>query len=224
MRKQRHTAPGGGQNLGRVGALGVLAAGALCAAVLSVASRVPPTPIDTETIPGIEIGSAPEGDVTPAVRKDRRSGSRQRDGKRASHAGDRRARNGGSGRNGSSRGNGARAGGSALPVVYRDSGDRPGQNADGGPWSGGGGTDRPVSGTGPGGGDGAQPRSVPAPAPATAQPSGGEEVIDDDGAAPVPTGTVESENESEGEVAAGTAPAAATPAPTLARFGDSDDE
>ena len=75
MQKQRHTAAGGGQNLGRVGAIGVLAAGALCAAVLSVASRVPPTPIDTERIPAVEIGSAIEGDVTPAVPRDRRSGS-----------------------------------------------------------------------------------------------------------------------------------------------------
>jgi hypothetical protein len=152
MQKQRHTAPGGGQNLGRVGALGVLAAGALCAAVLSVASRVPPTPIDTETIPGIEIGSAPESDVTPAVRKDRRSGGDRHGKARRSGARDRGSsrRRGG---NGGSHG-GVRAGGSAIPVAYRDSGDGAAQNSAGGPQTGGGAPDQPGSGTGPRGGSG----------------------------------------------------------------------
>jgi hypothetical protein len=212
-----------------VGALGVVAAGALCAGVLSVASRVPPTPIDTEQIPAIQIGGATKSDVAPAVRRDRPSNSRRRHGKRASDARDRRAG----------------AGGSALPVAYRDSGA--GQNAIGAPPPGDL-PNRPVSGTGPGagsGGDGpgapgnrgggrqpaggggggsrAQPRNVsaPAPAPAPAQPAGGEEAIDDD-AAPAPAGTAASEG--EGEVETGTEPAAAIPAPTLARSGDSDDE
>jgi hypothetical protein len=247
MQKQRHNAPGGGQNLGRVGALGVLAAGALCAAVLSVASRVPPTPINAERIPAVEIGSATEGDVTPALREDRRSGPRRRDGKRGSDAGDRRDR-GRRARNAGTRGDGVRAGGSAVPVAFRDSRGGAGQNAHGGPPSGGG-SDRPVSGTGPGpgsgddgpgapggrGGDGpqpgaggggevAQPRSAPEPAPAPAQPVGGEEAVDDNDTA-APTGTAASEGTGENEVEAETdpAPAAATPAPTLARSGDSDD-
>jgi hypothetical protein len=219
MRKQRQIAPGGGQNLGRVGALGVLAAGALCAAVVSVASRVPPTPINTERIPGVEIGSATNSDVTPADAGDRHG---------------RRSGKGGSRGRGGSRGKGARAGGSALPVVYRDSGgggtDR---RVPGGPRGGSGGDGPGARGDGgdggrqpgPGGRGGAQARDVPAPAPAPApgQPAGGEEAIDDDNSA-APTRTEATEDDDDVEVEAVTAPAAAIPGPTLARSGDSDDE
>jgi hypothetical protein len=143
MQRQRHNAPGGAQHLGRVGALGVVAAGALCAAVLSVASRVPPTPIDTERIPGIEIGPALEGDVTPAVRSDR--GSSSRDGARGSDA----------------RGRGDSPRGRAVPAAYGRSGGAAGQNVAGGPRSGDGARDEPVSGTRPGDGDGGGPSPGP---------------------------------------------------------------
>ena len=248
MRKQRHTARGGGQNLGRVGALGVLAAGALCAAVLSVASRVPPTPIDTAEIPSVEIGPPIEDAVTPPVRRDRRSGAR-RAGKRGSSARER----GGSerrARKDDSRGRGVRAGGSALPVAYGQSGGDSGRNAIARPQPGGR-SERPVSGTGPrpgsgggdpgapgnrdgarqsdpgggGGGNGGQPRNVPAPT--STQPAVGEAADDNDDAA-IPTATAASEDdgesESEGEVETDPVPAAAIPSPTLVRSGDSDPE
>ena len=239
MRKQRHTAPGGGQNLGRVGALGVLAAGALCAAVLSVASRVPPTPIDTAEIPSVEIGPPIEDAVTPPVRRDRRSGAR-RAGKRGSSArerggSDRRARKD------DSRGRGVRAGGSALPVAYGQSGGGSDGNAIARPEPGGG-SERPVSGTRPrrgsgggdpggeGGGNRAQPRNVPAPAPTPTQPAVHEAMAGDADDAATPTGTAASEDggysevEGEGEVETDPMPAAAIPSPTLTRSGDSDDE
>jgi hypothetical protein len=146
MRKQRHNAPGGGQNLGRVGAIGVLAAGALCAAVLSVASRVPPTPINAERIPAVEMGSANEGDVTPAVREDRQKGQRRHAAKRASHA--RHRGDGKRDRRARKRGDGVSASGSAVPVALSDSGGGAAKPAVGGPPSGGG-SDGPASGTGP---------------------------------------------------------------------------
>jgi hypothetical protein len=252
MPKQRHNASGGGQNLGRVGAVGVLAAGALCAAVLSVASRVPPTPIDTERIPSVEIGSATEGGVRSTVRKDRRSGSLRRDGKRTNSTD--RARHRGRRAAGGGRRGAARARGSALPVAYTGSGGGAGQNAVGGPQSGDG-SDRPVSGTGPGGGsggdgpgargnggggrqpapsgggggDGAQPRNVAAPAPAAPTPAPAPaaaqpaSVVEPvDDEASAPTETAASEDESESEPE--TEPAAAIRAPTLASAHDSDDE
>lgn len=71
MRKQRETASGGARQLSRLGAVGMLAAGALCAAVLSVASRVPPDPPDEGEIPGVVIGSSADGGTpAPAVRQD----------------------------------------------------------------------------------------------------------------------------------------------------------
>ena len=141
MRKQRHTAPGGARQLGRVGAIGVVAAGAMCAAVLSVASRVPPTPIDQEAIPGIQIGSATDGGVTPALR--RRASSPRRDRARGSDA---RGSGGDSGER-------SRA---AVPVAYGNAGGE-GQTAVAAPRSGGGLADQPDAGTGPAGGDGAGP-------------------------------------------------------------------
>jgi hypothetical protein len=227
MRKQRHTAPGGGQNLGRVGALGVLAAGALCAAVLSVASRVPPTPIDLDRIPSVEVGGAIEGEATPAVRHARRSDSRRRDGKRGSDGQDRASRRAGKGDSPGrgSRGERARAGGSALPTAYGDSGGGE-QNAVAGPRpggsDGGSGSERPVSGPG-GGSDGGSGSERPVSGPGGG--SGGD-AADDDEADPTLTAASEDDGESEGEeeVETDPAPAAAIPAPTLARSGDSDDE
>jgi hypothetical protein len=227
MRKQRHNAPGGGQNLGRVGAVGVIAAGALCAAVLSVASRVPPTPIDTEQIPNVEVGISTEGDTTRAVRQPRRSGSSRRDGKPARDARDStrlRARQAGKSRSRDA----VRAGGSALPVAHLDPGGSAGPNYAVGPRPSGGEPHQPPSGTGPGGssgGDGpgaqgnrgggrqpapgggagdaggAQPRNVAsAPAPAPTHPAVDEDPVDDDGdEAPAPTGTAASEDEGEDE-------------------------
>ena len=68
MRKQRDTASGGARQFGRVGALGVILAGALFAAVLSVVSRVPPDPVDQSEIPGIRIGNPSAGGPAPEVR------------------------------------------------------------------------------------------------------------------------------------------------------------
>jgi hypothetical protein len=68
MRKQRDTASGGARQFGRVGALGVILAGALFAAVLSVVSRVPPDPVDQSEIPGIRIGNPSGGAPAPAER------------------------------------------------------------------------------------------------------------------------------------------------------------
>src|ERR687895_1599926 len=127
MQRQRHNAPDGAQRVGRVGALGVVAAGALCAAVLSVASRVPPTPIDTDTIPGVEIGPALEGDAKPAVRSDRRGGSSPRDGARGSDA----------------RGRGDGTGGRAVPTAYGRPRGAPRPNAAGGPRARGGARHQP---------------------------------------------------------------------------------
>ena len=78
MRADRHTAPGGARQLGGVGALGVVVAGAMCAAVLSVASRVPPSPIDPEEIPAIVIGSAAGGSVVPLLSRDSRAAAPRR--------------------------------------------------------------------------------------------------------------------------------------------------
>jgi hypothetical protein len=242
MQQQRHTAPGGAQNLGRVGALAVVAAGALCAAVLSVASRVPPTPIDTDRIPGIEIGTTLEGDGTPAVRGD----------------GDSDARGGGDG-----------PGGRAVPVAYGRSSGGAEQNAAGERRSGDDTPNRPVSGTGPGGGpgdgagpvpgprdddsgggdrrspgtgggnrddEGAAPPGGPAPAPAPAaaasggdaepadaEPADAEPADSDEDDAPASVGTTARNDADEVEVETEPAPAAAIPAPTLDPADDSDD-
>jgi hypothetical protein len=132
MPPQPHTAPGGGQHLGRVGAIGVVAAGALCAAILSVATRVPPTPIDTERIPGIQIGTVVEDEVSPVVRSNREAVARA--GNRSRRAGARR-------------GDGDRA----VPAVYRNDGGRDAA-AGSGPDDGAAG--QPVAGNGPAGGPG----------------------------------------------------------------------
>jgi hypothetical protein len=240
MQKQRHNAPGGAQHLGRVGAVGVVAAGALCAAVLSVASRVPPTPIDTDRIPGIEIGPALEGDATPAVRRDGRAGSSARHAARGSDA----------------RGRGDSPGRRAVPAAYGKSGGAAGQNVAGGPRSSDGARDETVSGTGPGGGDdggpapgprrdgggggegrsprsgggnsddqGAVPPARPAPTPAAAASDGAAEPADpepadrepadeDEDAAPAPAASASRNDADEVEVETEPAPAAAIPAPT----------
>jgi hypothetical protein len=233
MRKQRHTPPGAAQQFGRVGAIGVVAAGALCAAVLSVASRVPPTPIETERIPAVEIGSATEDEATSAVRKDNRAGSRRREGSRRPGAQDRRRRGGSAGDTG------RRAGGSAVPVAYGDSVSGATDNLGVGPAPGNGMSDRPVTGTNPGGGrvnngPGTQPRSrpaptpPPAPAPAPAPAAGASQpVAEDDGAAATgATGTAASDEDADGdsEQESETASAASIPAPTPAGSDDSGDE
>ena len=199
----------------------------MCAAVLSVASRVPPTPIDQDAIPGIQIGSATDGGVTPALRS--RASSPRRDPARGSDS---------SGSGGDSRER-RRA---AVPVAYGNAGGER-QTAVAAPRSGDGLPDQPVSGTGPAGGDGPGPgardddrdgdgrqlpgaggregagkddddeatapreRAAPAPAPAPAPgpPAGGDEDAgegDDDGAPPAPTGTA-ARDDDDGEAEVG---------------------
>lgn len=69
-RELRQTAMGQARQLGRVGALGVVVAGALCAAVLFISGGVLPDPADQGGIPGVVIGSSPGGDALPVVRQD----------------------------------------------------------------------------------------------------------------------------------------------------------
>jgi hypothetical protein len=200
---------------------------------------VPPTPIDQDRIPGIQIGS-PTEDVTPAPPGDARAASRRRD------------RSPGSDVHG-----GGDSGGPALPIAGGGSGrdtvagPRSGDGAPGQPVSGtdpaGGsgdspgpapgdddrdGEDRRGPGTGVGSGDGnddeAAPRQrtapVPAPAPPAAQ-AGDEPAADEADDGPTSASTRAAPREDDGvEVEGVPAPAAAIPAPTLDYSHDSDDE
>jgi hypothetical protein len=189
MRKERHMESAGRRRLARLGALAVVATGALCAVVLSIASRAPPGPADEAQIPGIVIGSSARGDPAADVRRgapptrERRAG-RSRSGVRGGRAAERRRGGSGGAAHGKARGE-LRAGdeGPAGP----------------GPRSGDDGPDLPGPGPrtdddtprlpGPGAGDddgGSQPSPAP-PAPAHA-----DDPLDDDAgsrAAPLPTGT-----------------------------------
>jgi hypothetical protein len=69
-RELRQTAMGQARQLGRAGGLGVVVAGALCAAVLFISGGVLPDPADQGGIPGVVIGSSPGGDALPVVRQD----------------------------------------------------------------------------------------------------------------------------------------------------------
>jgi hypothetical protein len=233
MRKHRQTAPGAARQLGRVGALGIVASGALCAAVLSVTSRVPPSPLEQSTIPGIQIGSDTPGDVT---RSDRKAAGRKSSGRgaRASRYGARGPSRGGraSRRSGAVavayggvRGPGAQSGGGAPGRLDRDTGPG-GGTRDGTSWGGGGGGSPP--GTAVPRGEArrrpgrAAPAPVPAPPPAPVAAPTSNGAPDDD---PAPPGTAVTANEEEVEADADAvdAPAAAAPTPEADPAGDSDD-
>jgi hypothetical protein len=92
MRKHGDTASGGLVRLGRLGALAVVLTGVLCGAILSIASRVPPDPVDEGQIPGVIMGDSERGDRTPVVHRERRSEPGRRAGAGASAApGERKA-------------------------------------------------------------------------------------------------------------------------------------
>jgi hypothetical protein len=146
MRKQRDTATGRARQLGRVGALGVVATGALCAAVLSIASRMPPDPVDQGEVPGIRIGTPGRGDATQVLRPESRS-ARSRAEARGSHARGERSR---------SR---EHTGALALAHGKTGGGPKPEGVAGPGPWAGDDAPDRPGPGTGPADG----PRGAPVP-------------------------------------------------------------
>jgi hypothetical protein len=215
MRPDRHTALGGARQLGGVGALGVVAAGALCAAVLSVVGRVPPSPINGDEIPEIQIGSAAGGSVIPLLRRDGRAAPRRAGAGQGSTAGD--------GDSGARRGGPrtvapAKAGGGPKPdavAAPRPSGGVPEHAAretgpaggsPGGPVPGagdddraGGGRDPAQTGRGEPPGDDADDNddetatehAAPAPqqAPAAAPPAGGGEPAGDDEDPPAPSST-----------------------------------
>jgi hypothetical protein len=183
MRNNRHNAPGGGRSLGRVGALGIVLAGALTAAVLSVAVRVPPPPVDYSEIPQVEVGSeAPRAKErrssrpATATRRETRRESRRRDRARRRHT--RRER---------------RASGSAIPVRWDGGGSVSEAPAETGPTGGGSPPVTPQGGGAPPAPRGiardrgtpapgeelAAPRQSPAPAPAPA-PVEAEPADDDD--------------------------------------------
>jgi hypothetical protein len=86
MQKQRDIGTNRARKPGRVGALGVVAAGALCAAVISIAGRMPPDPVDHSEIPGIEIGKDAGGEGTQALRPERRLTRSRRAGAGRPHA------------------------------------------------------------------------------------------------------------------------------------------
>lgn len=154
-----------------------------------MASRVPPTPIDTDRIPGIEIGPALEGDATPAVRRDGRAGSSARHAARGSDA----------------RGRGDSPRGRAVPAAYGKSGGAAGQNVAGGPRSGDGNSDD--QGAAPPGAPTPAPTPAPAAAasggagePADAEPAGPEPADEDEDAAPAPAATASRNDADEVEV------------------------
>lgn len=88
MREQRETAMGGTQVAGRAGAFGVLTAGTLCVAALSVPI---PIPSDQAGIPEVALGSSPSSDTLPVVRQDGSAELNRRVGAHASDAGRERA-------------------------------------------------------------------------------------------------------------------------------------
>jgi hypothetical protein len=68
-RELHQTAMGQARQLGRVGGIGVVVAGALCAAVLFIAGGVLPDPADQGGIPTVVIGDSPGGDALAVVRQ-----------------------------------------------------------------------------------------------------------------------------------------------------------
>jgi hypothetical protein len=216
MQDERDTALSGPRQLGRVGALGVVATGVLCAAVLSVVSRVPPDPVDRGEIPGIKMGSKADGGANPASSRDvtpahRTEPATRTAARRSGGLGRRSSRGRGSGAPAVARGEsgGPRPAGIARPVSgnrapHRLGGDR-GAPAPAGPGGGNddGGDARAQPNPGPQAGrdDGDGP--PPAPAPAAASPP-------DDEAAPAPSATAQGPADEDADDAA---PPVATPAP-----------
>jgi hypothetical protein len=70
MREQRQIAMGGARTDGRVCAVGVLTAAAMCVAALSVAIPIPLDPVGQNGIQAIVLGSSPRNDAAPVVRQD----------------------------------------------------------------------------------------------------------------------------------------------------------